>query len=198
MYIGITGLKGGVSKTTTAINLAGALHKTAPTLVIDADPNRSATTWARKGKLPFKVVSELAAAKYVKNNKHIVFDTKARPENEDLEDLVRECDLVILPTIPNGLALDGLFKTGEAIKSLSQVQATVRVLLTQVRGERAAIEARELIEQLGLQTFKAQIPKLVVFERSFEQGLLVEECRDEKARAAWDSYMRLAKEILHG
>jgi chromosome partitioning protein len=54
MIIGVTGQKGGISKTTTAVNLAGAMNLFSPTLLIDADPNRSSTRWARAGNLPLK------------------------------------------------------------------------------------------------------------------------------------------------
>jgi chromosome partitioning protein len=43
MIITIASFKGGVSKTTTAVHLAAYLQKRSPTLLIDGDPNRSAT-----------------------------------------------------------------------------------------------------------------------------------------------------------
>jgi chromosome partitioning protein len=199
VLIGVTGQKGGISKTTTAVNLAGAMNLIAPTLLIDADPNRSSTSWARLGNLPFTVVSELGAPKYVKRHKHIIFDTKARPEAEDLDDLCRECDLVILPTVPTGLALDGLAKTVKAIASLEGVKADIKALITQVRGERAASEAREFIEdELEIEVFKTEIPRYVAFEKAFNQGVLVSQVSDPKAKTAWKSYLQLAQEVLNG
>ena len=100
MIIAIASLKGGCSKTTTAIHLAAYLQKKAPTLLIDADKNRSALTWAKPEKLSFKVVSETAAPKYIKDYTHIVIDTQARPSPEDFEELADGCDLLVLPTTP--------------------------------------------------------------------------------------------------
>src|SRR5258706_7491014 len=58
MIITIASFKGGVAKTTTAVHLAAYLQDRSPTLLIDGDPNRSATGWSRRGQLPFKVVDE--------------------------------------------------------------------------------------------------------------------------------------------
>ncbi len=201
MIVSVVGQKGGISKTTTAVNLAGAMNLFAPTLLIDADPNRSSTSRSRSGNLPFKVVSELGAPKHLKKHKHVIFDTKARPEAEDLDDLCRECDLVILPTVPSGLALDGLVKTVNAIASLEEVKADLKILLTQVRGERAALEARDFLQTelaLEIEIFSTQIPRLVAFEKAFNQGVLVRDISDPRAEAAWASYLALAEEVLNG
>jgi len=65
MIVTTASFKGGVAKTTTAIHIAAYLQKKGETLLVDGDPNRSATRWSKRGKgLPFKVVSDQQAAKY--------------------------------------------------------------------------------------------------------------------------------------
>ena len=77
MIITIASFKGGVAKTTTAVHLAAYFQDKLPTLLIDGDPNRSATGWSRRGQLPFKVVDERQAAKYARDFEHCVIDTEA-------------------------------------------------------------------------------------------------------------------------
>ena len=43
--IAVVGNKGGAGKTTLAVNLAAALAADAPTLLLDADPQRSSLQW---------------------------------------------------------------------------------------------------------------------------------------------------------
>jgi chromosome partitioning protein len=62
MIVTTASFKGGVGKTTTAVHVAAFLQKEGDTLLVDGDPNRSATRWSRRGKgFPFKVVSEQQA-----------------------------------------------------------------------------------------------------------------------------------------
>jgi chromosome partitioning protein len=57
--ITVANLKGGCGKSTIAVNLAGELatRKAAVTVVIDADGQGTATSWAEAGRLPFRVDS---------------------------------------------------------------------------------------------------------------------------------------------
>ena len=45
MRLAITNLKGGTGKTTTAVHLAAGLGRYGRTLLVDADPQGSATEW---------------------------------------------------------------------------------------------------------------------------------------------------------
>ena len=104
MILTVTAFKGGVGKTTTAIHLAAYLNQKAPTILIDGDLNRSAMLWASHGKLSFPVVDEREGLKASRQYDHIVIDTPARPEVEEIKSLSRGCDLLLLPTTPDVLA----------------------------------------------------------------------------------------------
>jgi chromosome partitioning protein len=196
MIIAITALKGGVGKTTTAIHIAAYLQQKAPTLLIDADRNRSALVWSREDKLPFKVVSEAASTKVIKDSDftHIITDTKARPEEDDLKDLATGSDLIILPTTPKHLDVDATVK---AVEFLSELGANLRVLLTQVDTRtKAGKEARQYLEEANLPLFKTEIPRLVAFERAPNRGVIIKDYPDPRSQFAWSTYEDVGREIL--
>jgi chromosome partitioning protein len=199
MIITTASFKGGVGKTTTAIHLAAFLQDLAETLLVDGDPNRSATRWDRRGEgLPFKVVSEQQAAKYAKNFEHIVIDTQARPTEEDLQDLIDGCDLLILPTTPDVLSLDALLQTVDLLKSLGSEQ--YKVLLTRVPPppRKDGDDAREMLIDAGLPILNRKIREFVAFQKAALDGVVVNRANDRRAGIAWNDYSLVAKEIFNG
>uniref|UniRef100_A0A7C5RDP8 ParA family protein n=1 Tax=Thermus caliditerrae TaxID=1330700 RepID=A0A7C5RDP8_9DEIN len=195
MIIAVTGFKGGVGKTTTAVHLAAFLAELGPTLLVDGDPNRSATGWHRRGGLPARVVDERAAARYAREHAHVVIDTQARPSREDLEALAEGADLLVLPTAPDALALEALLATLEALRASG---ARYRVLLTMVppRPSRDGEEARKLLEAHGAPVFRAQVRRASAFAKAALLGAPVYAVRDPRARLAWEDYRRAGEEVL--
>jgi chromosome partitioning protein len=61
----ITGYKGEVAKSTTAIHLATFLSDRVKTIPIDGDPNRTGLAWAACGSLPFQVADERQSVRMV-------------------------------------------------------------------------------------------------------------------------------------
>jgi chromosome partitioning protein len=196
MVVTVASFKGGVGKSTTAIHLAAYLQALAPALLVDGDPNRSVTEWARAGKLPFKVVDERQAALHAKEFEHIVIDTKARPDEEDLRALALGCHLLVIPCTPDPLSLRALGLTVTALKSIGADR--YRVLLTVVppRPSRDGDDAREMIEQMGLPLFAASIPRLVAFQRAVLEGTTVAGLKDPRGLQSWDEYRRVGDEVV--
>ncbi len=196
MIITVASFKGGVGKTTTAVHLAAFLSERAPVLLIDGDPNRSASGWARRGALPFKVVDERQAARFARDFDDIVIDTKARPGREDLEALAGGCDLLVVPTTPDALSLDALALTVDALKNLGAER--YRVLLTMVppKPSRDGGEARAMLEEAGLPLFAAGVRRLAAFQKAALLGVPVSAVKgDPRAAAGWDDYRDVGLEL---
>jgi chromosome partitioning protein len=200
MIITVASFKGGVGKTTTAVHLATFLQGKVPTLLIDGDPNRSATGWARRGKLPFEVVDERqiakAAQRYSKG--HIVIDTEARPEEEDLKTLADGCDLLVVPTTPDALSLDALQQTVKALKTLGNERYRILITMVPPKPSRDGEEARTMLGDAGLPLFGASIRRLVAFQKAALTGVPVGEVPDPRAKEGWQDYQRVGNEVLNG
>ena len=194
MIIAITALKGGVGKTTTAVHLAAYLQTKSPTLLIDADKNRSALVWSREDKLPFYVASQAGSPGLIKKFTHIIIDTQARPEPEELADLAEGSDLIILPTTPNPLDLDTTIKAAELLEPL---EANYKVLLTKVDSRTTnGRDARKFLEEAKLPLFRVDIPLLVAFQRSPGKGVIVKDYPDPRSHIGWSRYQSVGREIM--
>jgi chromosome partitioning protein len=196
MIITVASFKGGVGKTTTAVHLATFLNERAPVLLIDGDPNRSATGWSRRGSLPFKVVDERQAAKFAKDYENMVIDTQARPSREDLEALAGGCDLLVIPTTPDALSLDALTLTVDVLKELGAER--YRILLTMIppKPSRDGDEARSMLVEAGLPLFTSNIRRLSAFQKAALLGVPVSAVKgDPRAASAWEDYQKVGEEI---
>ena len=164
--------------------------------MVDGDANRSATVWGKRGALPFKVVDERQATRYAREYEHIIIDTAARPDENDLKALADGCDLLVIPTTPDVLALDALMLTVKVLQDIGS--NSYRVLLTIIppRPSRDGEEAKSLLQQGTVPFFEASIHRLVAFQKAALAGVPVFAVRDPRAQLAWTDYEKMGKEIL--
>ena len=197
MIITIVSFKGGVGKTTTAMHLAAYCQRSGKTVLLDGDLNRSATAWAERGNgtLPFDIVDEqlsFTASQY----KHFIIDTAARPSANILRGLAERVDLILIPTTTDGLSLDALSKTVEALRD---VQVTkFRILLTMIppKPARDGELARAAFEQAGLPMFASSIRNLKAFKTAGTLGVLVSDVKDPRAHLGWEDYAAVGDELV--
>jgi chromosome partitioning protein len=196
MILTVAGFKGGVGKTTSAVHFAAYLQQKAPTLLVDGDPNRSATTWARYGKLPFKVVDERAAPRYIREFEHIVIDTKARPDEDDLKSLVEGCDLLIIPSKPDLLSLDALRLTANTLKAIGASSYRVLLTIAPPKPSSDGEEAQQALSRGGYPVLRTIIRRFKAYEDAATEGVPIYALTgNPRAQEGWRDYEEAAKEM---
>jgi chromosome partitioning protein len=198
MIITVTSFKGGVGKTTVAVHLAGVLQKKGKTLLIDGDPNRSSLEWSRDGNLPFTVIDEKQAPKYIRDGsfKFILIDTQVRPDEAELKDLSEGCDLLIIPATTDALSLKATLKMLSALKNLEAENYKILLSAIPPPPSKEGIEAQSEIKNNGLPIFETMVTRYTAFKKAAMQGVLVKDVKDDHALESWRAIENIGREIL--
>jgi chromosome partitioning protein len=183
MVISLINQKGGVGKTTTAINIASALslrnHKV---LMVDADPQGSVLQWQSTGanrefdviqlsmpELSTKIINHRATFD------HVVIDSPPALSHIS-QAIAASSDLAIIPIAPSSL---DIWSSSETIQLVTDVGRKNRGLAARllvyrkIPGTRLAAEARDALNSYGLEIFKTEISQRIAYVEAIVSGVSV-------------------------
>jgi chromosome partitioning protein len=196
--------KGGVGKSTTTVNLAGILGKKMRVLVVDSDPQESATWWmerSERAEQAVEVVQEtdpgmLGRVREVGGYDVVLVDTRPALRAQALGAVIGASDYVVLPSPPSPMDVVALIETVRHEVRPSGVRH--RVLLTRVdarsRGE--AEEARDALAAAGIPVFDNLVREYKAHRTASLLGIPISRLGLRRGRNAEDDYRRVAEEVL--
>ncbi|MFB2934508.1 AAA family ATPase [Aerosakkonemataceae cyanobacterium BLCC-F154] len=200
--IAILNGKGGVGKTTTAINLAATLSDKSKVLLVDADIQGSASWWYERAKdsWGFDLSKEtnpklLNRLRKIEGYDLVVVDTPPALRSEALAAVIAIADYLVLPTPPAPMDLAVLIETVR--EAVTPKGVAHRVLLTKVdsRSLGEALEAQNTLLELGIPACHAFVRAYKAHERAALDGVPITHWRGKNAREAEADYRRVANEL---
>jgi len=191
--ISITGWKGGVQKTVTSVHLATFLSDKGLVVLVDGDANRSALSWAERGKFSYEVVDQRAAMKSIVGADYVVIDSPARPESEDLKEMAKGSDLLILPVIPDVLSLEPTLKMSQELQG---AQYRFLIAMSHPPPNRDGELYRQELADSGIPVFRSIVRRSITVPQAALQGVTVRDLKNERAQAVWSDFAALGKEVL--
>ena len=184
MIISLVNQKGGVGKTTIAVNLAGCLSERGlNTCLVDADPQGSVLQWASiSGEHPFDVDHRPSAA-LLNDRKglsrgydHVIIDAPPAM-GEIARAILTISHLVIIPIGPSPL---DIWSSKETVSLLPEARKRNRrlkaklLICRKIVGTRVGREAREALETYGMDVFENEISQRVAFVEAMISGRSVQ------------------------
>lgn len=205
MKIAFLNQKGGVGKTTLAINVAGTLAKQgAKVLFVDADPQGSALSWSelRQGDTLFSVVGmprpvvhkELPALS--EGYDHVVIDSPPSVHAVS-KSIIAAVDVIVIPIQPSPYDIWAAEDVLTLIKEAAVFNEGLKIAFAINRKIANTAIGRDVVDSLsgyGVQVLSAQVAQRVLFAESAAQGKTVFEV--DPSSAATVEIQQLADEIL--
>jgi chromosome partitioning protein len=176
--------KGGAGKTTVAVNLAGGLARRGSTVLLDLDPQASATQWATAGTQTFPAtVKQLGAGGVHRDLRRdfrafdfVVLDCPPSADSRQAELALLGSDTVIIPVLPSPVDLWASLRLPAEIEQARQRNANLRafLLLNQIESRSALSAAmQDALAEFGLPVLKSVVRRRSVYKTAALEGVSV-------------------------
>ena len=204
--IALVGNKGGAGKTTLCVNLASALNETAPTVILDADPQRSSLQWRELSDNADAVsvldaVDDLPSAILTARRTygHLVIDCPPSVHAEQTAHALERAELALIPVQPSPLDLWATVHIEGRVAAARGRNPDLRAVLVINQMEpRTNLSRlmREALSEMSLPVADTAIRRRMTFRSAVLEGRSVLDL-GSRGRAAAVEIRALIKEVVN-
>lgn len=181
--VALVGNKGGAGKTTLCVNLATALSALAPTIVLDADPQRSSLQWRDLAERDdaVRVIDAVddvrsAAQAAAGTHEYLVVDCPPSVHAVQTAEVLSICQLALVPVQPSPLDVWATVHIEEKVEEARRVNPGLRAVLVINQLEPRTLlsqQIRQGLAELSLPVAQTAIRRRMAYRSSVLEGRTV-------------------------
>lgn len=158
LKIAVANQKGGTGKSTLAVNLAAGFSRRGPTVLLDADPQGSASQWSQMGGKeddlpPIERLNDadagIAIRRTAGSKRYVLVDCPPHLGSEALRSVLAVVDLVLIPVQPSPLDLWASVNMAAAIRESRALNKALRAYMVLNQLDRRNALSRSMREALA-------------------------------------------------
>lgn len=205
--IAVANQKGGVGKTTLAMNMAAGLTRRGSCVVIDADPQKSATMWITlsdsQKQFPAKVIPvkgdiKKQIAQFHDEYDYIVIDCPPEIKSASTVSAMEFAQVLLIPLLPSPMDLWASTRIEALIKRVQKVNPAISayIVLNQIEPRSAMSRGMDdALQEINIPVLKSRLGRRASYRKAALEGCSVYDL-GRRGQVASDEVDNIINEVL--